>query len=144
MLKISGVYLIGNPEICQDPPSCGQDDQTLSLKTLFTYCNHQIKSKQSLNCSMSLLKKIFSDTKYCTALWYSLLETVQDFLIKLDIKPLIYLLEISIFSLDNDLVRLIKIMNNLVKVLKILRFKVIFKHLKLVKSFQTNYTNETF
>ena len=31
MLKISGVYLIGNPEICQDPPSCGQDDQTLSI-----------------------------------------------------------------------------------------------------------------
>ena len=31
MLKISGVYLIGNPEICQDPPSCGQDDQTLLL-----------------------------------------------------------------------------------------------------------------
>ena len=29
LLKISAVYLIGNPEICQDPPSCGQDDQTL-------------------------------------------------------------------------------------------------------------------
>jgi hypothetical protein len=35
-------------------------------------------------------------------------------------------LEISIFSLNNDLVRLTKIMNNLVKDLKILRFKVIF------------------
>ena len=34
MLKISGVYLIGNPEICQDPPSCGQDDQTLSIAFL--------------------------------------------------------------------------------------------------------------
>jgi hypothetical protein len=29
LLKSSAVYLIGNPEICQDPPSWGQDDQTL-------------------------------------------------------------------------------------------------------------------
>ena len=65
-----------------------------------------------------------------------LLETVQDFLIKLDIKPLIHLLEINIFSLNNDLVRLTKIMNNLVKDLKILSFKVIFQSLKLVESFQ--------
>ena len=64
------------------------------------------------------------------------LETVQDFLIKLDIKPLMYLLKISIFSLNNEIVRLTKIMNNLVKDLKILRFKVIFQCLKLVKSFQ--------
>ena len=56
----------------------------------------------------------------------SCLETVQDFLIKLDIKPIMHLLEISIFPLNNDLVRLNKIMNNLVKDLKILRFKVIF------------------
>ena len=40
------------------------------------------------------------------------------------------------FSLNNDLVRLIKIMNNLVKDLKILSFKVIFQCLKLVESFQ--------
>ena len=59
-----------------------------------------------------------------TLLWP--LETVQDFLIKLDIKPLMHLLEISIFSLNNDLVRLTKIMNNLVKDLKIMSFKVIF------------------
>ena len=64
------------------------------------------------------------------------LETVQDFLIKLDIKPLMHLLEISIFSLNNDLIRLTKIMNNLVKDLKILSFKVLFQCLKLVKSFQ--------
>ena len=38
-----------------------------------------------------------------------LLETVQDFLIKLDIKPIMHLLEISIFSLNNDLVRLTKL-----------------------------------
>ena len=63
-------------------------------------------------------------------------ETVQDFLIKLGIKPLIHLLEISIFLLNNDLVRLTKIMNNLVKDFKILSFKVIFQCLKLVESFQ--------
>ena len=40
------------------------------------------------------------------------------------------------FSLNNDLVRLTKIMNNLVKDLKILSFKVIFLCLKLVESFQ--------
>jgi hypothetical protein len=34
MLKISAVYLIGNPEICQDPPTWSQDDQTLCQKNL--------------------------------------------------------------------------------------------------------------
>ena len=67
---------------------------------------------------------------------HCLLETLQDFLIKLDIKPLMHLLVISIFSLNNDLVRLTKIMDNLVKDLKILSFKVILKCLKLVESFQ--------
>ena len=50
-----------------------------------------------------------TDSDWCGALG---LETVQDFLIKLDIKPLMHLSEISIFSLNNDLVRLTKIMNN--------------------------------
>ena len=63
------------------------------------------------------------------------LETFQDFLIKLDTEPLMRLLEISIFSLNNDLVRLTKIMNNLVKDLKILSFKVIFQCLRLVEIF---------
>ena len=30
------LYLIGNPEICQDPPSWGQDDQTLLFDTIIT------------------------------------------------------------------------------------------------------------
>ena len=66
-------------------------------------------------------------------------ETVQDFLIKLDMKPLVHLLEITIFSLNNDLVRLTKIMNDLVKDLKILSFKVIFKCLTLVEIFQKKF-----
>ena len=39
------------------------------------------------------------------------LETVEDFLIKLDIKPLMHLLEIITFSLNDVIVRLTKIMN---------------------------------
>jgi len=42
---------------------------------------------------------------------WCLLETVQDFLIKLGIKPLMYLLEISNISINNVILRLIKIMN---------------------------------
>ena len=38
-------------------------------------------------------------------------ESVQDFLIKLGIKPLMHLVEISTFSLSNVTVRLTKIMN---------------------------------
>ena len=44
--------------------------------------------------------------------------TVQDFFINLVIKPLMHLLEISIFSINNDIVRLTKILNNLVRDLK--------------------------
>ena len=65
-----------------------------------------------------------------------IIETVQDFLIKLGIKTLMHLLEISIFSLYNESVRLTKIMNNLVKDCKIRTFKVIFQCLTLVESFQ--------
>ena len=55
-------------------------------------------------------------------------------------QTLMHLLEISIFPLNNDIVRLTKIMNNLVKDLKILRFKVIFQCLKLVKSSQKKFS----
>ena len=41
------------------------------------------------------------------------IESVQDFLIKLDMKPCIDIVEISIFSLNLVIVRLTKIMNNL-------------------------------
>ena len=30
MVKISVVYFMWNPEICQDPPTCGLDDLVLS------------------------------------------------------------------------------------------------------------------
>ena len=83
-------------------------------------------------------QKLWTNFKTLSA--RSELETVQYFLIKLGIKPLLmHLLEISIFSLNNDLVRLTKIMNNFVKDLKILSFKVIFQCLKLVESFQKKF-----
>ena len=66
----------------------------------------------------------------------------QNFLINLGIKLIMHLLKKSIFSLNNDIVRLTKIMNNLVKDLKILSFKVIFQCLKLVQSFQKKFCEE--
>ena len=66
----------------------------------------------------------------------SLVETVQDFLCKLGMKPRMCLLDISFFSLNNVIVRLTKIMNNIGKKLKNLISKVIFQHQNLVKSFQ--------
>ena len=50
------------------------------------------------------------------------INTNQDFLIKLGIKTLMHLLKKSIYSLNNDIARLTKNMNNLVKDLKILSF----------------------
>ena len=45
------------------------------------------------------------------------LESVQDFLIKLDMKPCMHQEEISIFSLNHVILRPTKIMNNLLKYL---------------------------
>ena len=70
---------------------------------------------------MTLKEKVLSFTQllfdaevaeqFLNVIYCCTLETVQDFLIELDIKPLIYLLEVSIFSLNNVIVRLTKIMN---------------------------------
>ena len=109
-----------------------KSNKCLALK-LSCYCNHttitiwRYSNFLEANCNASIL------IRKC------LVMTVRDFLIKLGIKPVMHLLEISIFSLNNDLVRLTKIMNNLVKDLKILSFKVIFQYLKLVESFQKKF-----
>ena len=65
----------------------------------------------------------------------SMLETFQDFLIMLGIKPCMHVLEISIFSLNHVIVRPTKIMNNPLKDCKIRTFKVIFQHQKSTESF---------
>ena len=54
------------------------------------------------------------------------IESFRDFLIQLDMKPRMHLVEISIFSLNNVIDRITKIMTNLLEHLKILIFKVIF------------------
>ena len=76
---------------------------------------------------------------YMAILWIYrplyLVDTVQDFLIELDMKPCMHLVEISIFSLNNVTVRLTKIMNNFLEHLKIRIFKVISQCWKLVESF---------
>ena len=36
ILKVTALYVMWNPEICQDPPTCGQDDLVLwQLQTIF-------------------------------------------------------------------------------------------------------------
>ena len=54
------------------------------------------------------------------------LDIVTDFSIKLGMKSHMHLVEICIFSLNHVIVRLTKIMNNLLEHLKLSTFKVIF------------------
>ena len=49
LLKISAVYLIGNPEICQDTPSCGQDDQTLLFSKMIANFDKPFESQWKSN-----------------------------------------------------------------------------------------------
>ena len=97
------------------------------------YSFKKILQVPKINCAASswLGKKIFFMESLACAL-----ESVQDFLIKLDMKPCMHLVEISIFSLNHVIVRLTKIMNNLVEYLKIYSFEVIFLCLNLVESFR--------
>ena len=62
------------------------------------------------------------------------LDTIQDFLIKLGIKPSLHILKISTFSLNHVIARPTKIMSNLLKVCEIRTFKVIFWHQKSTES----------
>ena len=64
------------------------------------------------------------------------------FEIEVNMQSSMHLLEISIFSLNNVTVRFTKIMNNLLKHLKILIFKVIFQCWKLFESFQKKIFEE--
>ena len=55
-----------------------------------------------------------------------ILESLQDFLIKLDMKPCMHIVEINIFPLNRVIIRLTKIMSNPLEHLKICTFKLIF------------------
>ena len=92
----------------------------------------------SFECVDFWLKTLLFRTHYqrnSTMQLTLMLDTVQDFLIKLGIKPHLHKLKISIFSLNHVIVRPTKIMNNLLKVCKICTFKVIFRYQKSTKSF---------
>ena len=89
-----------------------------SLGTVYIYVYIRTVSSQLLLCSGTFV-----------------LDTVQDFLIELGIKPRLHILKISIFSLNHVTVRPIKIMNNHLKVCKICTFKVIFQYQKSNESF---------
>ena len=67
-----------------------------------------------------------------------LVETLADFLIELDMKLCMHLVEISI----TVTVRLTKIMNNLLEHHKVLIFKVVFQYWKLVKLFRKKFCEE--
>ena len=54
---------------------------------------------------------LYTESFRCITTLKSALESVQDFLIKLDIKPCMHLVETSIFSIHPVIVRPTKIMN---------------------------------
>ena len=56
MLKISAVYFMWNPEICQDPPTCDQDDLVLSMSNTTIRKNQMTKSGIASSISFFLLK----------------------------------------------------------------------------------------
>ena len=72
MLKISVVYFMWNPEICQDPPTCGQDDLVLLL-----YC-------QKLTCKrfmawVNLFKNPLNITPLLISSWSDTIRNALQF-----------------------------------------------------------------
>ena len=116
--------------------SWGHQEKEVGLKNLcIKKFQHNISSKievptftwlglEAVQLSSTKLRKSQLKLQTCQ------IETKQYFLIKLGIY----------WIGNNDLVRLTKILNNLVKDLKILSFKVIFQCLKLVESFQNFFS----
>ena len=102
---------------------------TTQTFTLSQYFEHMFMV--GMNLRTSLISAIYRKALRMTGK----LDTVQDFLIKLGIKPHLHILKISIFSLNHVIIRPTKIMNNLLKVCKICTFKVIFRHQKSTESF---------
>ena len=116
---------------------------TILTQILTHYFQVSLELKQqlllTLSCSAMSLSGVVENINFCsvaaTACLPCCLETVQDFLIQLDIKPPMHILEISIFSQNHVFVRPTKITNNLLKDCKIHTFKVIFQHQKSTESF---------
>ena len=142
MSKFASTYLIAKASIVKKCPNFLTLFLFVSMKLdtfrmIFSNIDHcGLRATFDIKESFLLQPKTWHGHRLHCVSSRAWLETIQDFLIKLGIKPLMHLLEISIFSLNNDIVRLTKIMNNLVKGLKILSFNVIFLCLKLVQSFK--------
>ena len=130
------VFLIKNPYIDDLSIKVIDKDETVIARTIIRTSDIMAQPDMEYVCQPFQMKGEIGGNPVISLSANVRLETIQDFLIKLGIKPLMHPLEISIFSLSNDIVRLTKIMNNLFKDLKILSFKVIFQCLKLVESFQ--------
>ena len=129
--NLSPLDLIMSHRTCSSKLRCSVHENFSLQFSVQTYKNFMEVFKSSCESW-----KTFQPNQMTLPFLQCKVETVQDFLIKLGIKPLMHLLKISIFSLNNDIIRLTKIMNNPVKNLKILRFKVIIECLKSVKYFQ--------
>ena len=115
------------PKILCLPGTHGTHANSSPVKGRSFVLNYKFSKKTELVFACRDFKKILC----CVCA----LDTVQDFLIKLGIKPRLHILKISIFSLNHVIVRPTKIMNNLLKVCKICTFKVIFRHQKSTESF---------
>ena len=89
-------------------------DHIFSSKDLTLNSTYLAAAGEMFDSKFSTLKRswfLFHQTSKHCSFRGSWLESVQDFLIKLDIKPLMHLMEISTFSLNSVIIRLTKIMN---------------------------------
>ena len=114
----------------------GQRRGKAQRQTKPTFGGHNERMAE-ICASMLLCCLVGHSTKYSRGydISHYVVDTVQDFLIKLGIKPCVHLWKISIFSLNHVIFRPTKIMNNLLKDCKIHTFKVIFQHQKSMESF---------
>ena len=106
-------------------------------KSIFVQLKH-VKCKSAisalLDSTQTFLNQLFRLLTYSVLLTYPTLDTVQDFLIKLGIKPRMHLFEIGIFLLHHVIVRSTKIMNRADKTWALFRKQSTLK-IKVFKRF---------
>ena len=102
------------------------DSSLLCLFSVYYYCTHgqwtcdeAFLQKKSQIIGWFGPNKLWGICGISRNIWPFRLDTIQDFSIKLGIKPRLHILKISIFSLNQVTVRLTKIMNNLFNFIKI-------------------------
>ena len=110
MREIAQIFVVFSEKLKFNPKSIAKKNSNLTFRLFLPSSLLHAKFVKWKILSMEdsfaepCLKYIFSFDVYRV-------ESVQDFLIKLDIKPLMHLLEINSFSPNNVIVRLNKIMN---------------------------------